>query len=118
MMVEWLALFIIISIILFILSLYAMEENPMLAIPMIMVNMIFTVIIAYGFWNVEWFYISYDGTPMIHSTYDYGNPYSYIFLVFFFIQCLLFVKTGWNLTKEALKTKGEMNYRRLRFRSR
>ena len=112
MLVEILGLFIIISVILFILSLYTMEENPMLAIPLIMVNMIFIVIITYGFFDVEWFYIALDGTPTIYSTTDYGEPYAYIFFMFFFIHIMLFVKTGYNLWKEALDTKGGLDFRR------
>jgi len=89
-----------------------MEENPMLAIPLIMVNMIFIVIITYGFFDVEWFYIALDGTPTIYSTMEYGNPYAFIFSMFFFIHVMLFVKTGFNIWKEAGETKGELNVRK------
>lgn len=112
MLGEWLVIFIIITVILFILALYTMEENPILAIPLIMVNMIFIIIVTYGFFDVEWFYIALNGTPTIYSTAEYGEPYAYIFFMFFFIHIMLFVKTGFNLWKEALETKGEMKYKR------
>ena len=113
MLIDMLMIFIIISIVLFILCLYMMEENPTLAIPLIMVNMIFIVIITYGFWNVEYIASYTSGgefNTTIFSTDEYGDPYSFIFVVFFFIHLLLFFRTGFNLWKEALQTKGEMDY--------
>ena len=121
MLIDMLIVLIIISIILFIFCVYTMDENPMLAFPLIMVNMIFIVIVAYGFWDVEWFYTGYNVTtgaiePMLHSTYVYGTPYSYVFFVFFLIHCLLFAKTGFNMWQEAAMTKGRMDYKKLRHR--
>lgn len=103
MLIEMLLIFIIVSVILFIFSLYTMEENPMLAIPLIMVNIVFVVLIMYGITYVEWFYIAADGTPTIYSTMTYANPYAYVFLVFMFIQIMLLIKTGFNLVQEGLK---------------
>lgn len=115
MMLEMLMLFIILSIILFILILFFMEDTPMIAIPLIMVNMIFIVIITYGFWDVEWFYTAYNSTvgnstAYLYSTDSYGEPYSYIFFMFFLIHVLLFIRVGWVLWKQALDTPGEMDY--------
>lgn len=123
MLMELLIIFIIATIILFILSVYTMEEYPMLAIPIILVGMICTIICAYGFWNVEYFYIAYNNTlgnssGFIYSTMNYGDPYSYIFMFLFFIYCALFVKTGFNMWSEALQTKNEMEYNSRRKRGR
>ena len=119
MLIDMLLVFIVISVILFILTLFIMEDNPMLAIPLIMVNMIFIVIITYGLWNVEYSYVGTNATTglmeyMTYSTTSYGDPYSYIFVLFFFIHVMLFFKTGFDMWKDALKTKGEMNYYRRR----
>jgi len=118
MLAEILVLFIIITIIMFILSVYTVDENPTLSIPFIMVGMIFCVLCAYGMWNVETQYIGYNATLGNTSFYTqsvstYGDPYSYVFLAFFFIFVLLFIRSGWNLWKEALETKGQMDYKKM-----
>jgi preprotein translocase subunit SecY len=93
-----------------------MEEKPILSIPVLMVGMIFCVLCSYGFWNVEMLYIGYNSsvgntTATIYSTMNYGDPYSYIFMVLFYIFCLMFVKAGFNSWKDALETKGQIDYR-------
>lgn len=109
-------LFIVLSILFFILSVYLMESNPQLSIPFIMLGMIFTVLVTYGLWNVEVLYVNYNATSgltntSIYSTESYGDPYSYIFMLFFFIFMVLFFRSGFNMWKEALQTQGEMDYR-------
>jgi hypothetical protein len=92
-----------------------MEDNPMLAIPFIMVGMIFSILCTYGMWNVEYFYIGYNASIGNTSSYFvstdvYGDPYSYIFVLMFFVFTVLFVKTGFNMWRDALETKAEMDY--------
>jgi len=116
MLFDMLIIFIVVTIICLLLSLFLMEENPMLSIPVIVIGMVFSVICTYGLWDVEFVYIGYNSTignttSYIYSTSDYGNPYGYIFLLIFYIFMLFFLRAGWNLWKEALETKGEMDYR-------
>lgn len=116
MLMEMLMLFIIIVIVMLILGVYTMEETPILAIPVIMIGMIFSVICTYGLWDVEYVVVGYNASSglsetSIYSTVAYGDPYSYIFMIIFYIFCMLFVKAGANMWRETLKTKGEMNYK-------
>jgi len=64
---------------------------------------------------VEYFYVGYNGTTglsetNLFSTYQYGDPYSYIFVLVFFIFMALFFKIGFNMWRDALKQQGEMEY--------
>lgn len=116
MFMDILMLFIILSIIFFILSIYLMEEKPIIGMPFIMLGMIFTILVAYGLWDVEVLYVNYNASSgltntSIYTTTVYGDPYSYIFVLFFFIFMVLFFRTGFNMWREALQTQGEMNYR-------
>lgn len=115
MFMDFLIIFIILTIIFFILSMYTMEETPQMSIPFIMLGMIFTILCAYGLWNVEVIYTNYNATvgttnTSIYSTGVYGDPYSYIFVLFFFIYLVLFFKAGFNMWNIALKQQGEMEY--------
>lgn len=109
-------LFIVLSILFFILSVYLVENNPRISIPFIMLGMIFTILCAYGMWEVEVLYVNYNASSgltntSVYSTMDYGDPYSYIFVLFFFVFMVLFFRSGFNMWKEALATQGEMDYR-------
>ena len=115
MLTEVLMLFIIITFILFILSVFVMEDTPMLAIPLIMCGMIFSILCTYGFWRIDYFYAGYNASHgnasgTMYSTFDYGDPYGYVFVFIFFIFIILFLRAGMNMWKDALETKGEMNY--------
>jgi len=93
-----------------------MEDTPVISIPFIMCGMIFSILCTYGFWNVEYFYVGYNAsvgntTTAMYSTMNYGDPYSYIFMLMFFIFFILFFRAGFNMWKDALKTEGEMDYR-------
>ena len=117
MLIDILILFIIITLIVFFLTLFIIEDKPMIALPLVMIGMIFSILCTYGMWNVEYFYVGYNATEgnsssYIFSTMDYGDPYSYIFVLFFFVFIILFFKAGWNMWREALKTQGEMDYKR------
>ena len=116
MITDILILFIVITIILFFVSIFTMEDTPVISLPFITLGMIFSVLCTYGFWKVEYFYVGYNATlgnttTEIYSTMNYGNPYSYIFMLMFFIFFILFFRAGFNMWKEALQTKGEMDYR-------
>jgi len=113
MLAEILALFIVLTIILFIISVFMVDENPTLAIPFIMIGMVFAVLCTYGLWDVETLYVGYNATMgntsiSMYSNHNYGDPYSYVFMFFFFVYVLLFFRAGWNLWKEALETKGQL----------
>lgn len=115
MIFDMLVLFIAVTLICLILSIFVMEDNPMLAIPFIMIGMIFSILCTYGMWNVEYFYIGYNATvgnttSYFASTDVYGDPYSYIFVVLFFVFVILFIKDGANMWRDALETKAEMDY--------
>jgi len=119
MLFDMLILFMILSILFMIISVFLMEDYPMQTIPFIMIGMVFSVLSAYGCWDVEYFYVGYNATlgnstTGIYSTMDYYNPLSYVFMLLFFVYFILFVKTGFNMWREALETKGEINYRRFR----
>jgi len=92
-----------------------MEDRPQIAIPFIMIGMIFTILCTYGFWDVEYFYVGYNATAgntssFMYSTSQYGDPYSYVFFIVFWIFVILLLRTGMNLWKEALQTEGQMKY--------
>lgn len=131
MMLEMLILFIIISLILFLLIINTLfyQDSPTAkpkpnehignwkpSIPLITVNWLFIILATYGFYEVEWFYNSHywagNGTYQValYSTDSYWYL-AYVFYVFFFIHVILFFYAGWMAWKEALTTEGEMNYR-------
>lgn len=117
MIMDMLVLFIVITLILFFVSVFLMEDYPMISLPFIMLGMIFSILVTYGLWDVEYFYVGYNASVGNTSTYtfstmSYGDPYSYIFVLLFFIFVVLFVRAGMNMWRDALKTQGEMNYHR------
>jgi len=115
MFMELLILFIILTVVFFILSMYLMENNPKLSIPFIMLGMIFTILVTYGLWNVEIFYVSTNATGVsngtVYATEVYGDPYSYIFMLLFFVFVVLFFRAGFNMWREALETQSSIDYR-------
>jgi len=116
MFMDLLILFIVFSILFFILSVWLMENNPKLSIPFIMLGMIFTILVTYGLWEVEMLYVSYNASSgltntSIYNTMSYGDPYSFIFALFFFFYLILFFRAGFNMWREALETQGKINYR-------
>jgi len=109
MMFEMLLLFIIISIVLFFL-IFILDDQWKICLPLIMINLILVTLVVYGFWDVEWLYLDATGTPYVYSTEDY-SVYSYVFMGFWFMHILLFIKAGWHSWQEALETKGAFSYR-------
>ena len=111
MLETWLMLFIIITFLTLIISIFLMEEQPYIAIPFIVIGWIFSVLCAYCVWSVEFAVLQKDNTFVIESV-SYGEPYSYVFVLIFFIFMMVFIKAGFNTWKQALKQKGEMEYNR------
>jgi hypothetical protein len=117
MFMDIIILFIILAILFFIISVYLVEGNPSVSIPFIMLGMIFCVLCTYGLWNVEVLYVGYNATSGLSETnvytVSYGDPYSYIFMLLFMVFTVLFVRAGFNMWREALKTEGQMDYKKL-----
>jgi hypothetical protein len=116
---DLLFLFIVLSILFFILSIIFLEDKPSIAIPFIMLGMIFVILCTYGMWDVEMIYVNYNASSgltntSIYSTTEYGDPYSYVFVLFFFIYMVLFFRCGFNMWRDALNTQGEMEYTKKR----
>jgi hypothetical protein len=110
-----LIIFIIITIILFILSAILMDDNPMIAIPIIFAGMIFTILCSFGFFDVGTLYIGQNLTtgnlePLIYSDESYGVGYPWVFFFMFILFAILFIRVGFNLWMEAKDTQGQMNY--------
>ena len=125
MIFDLLIVFIMLTVLLFIFILYYLlvEESPTLeqhkpgqhignwrmATALIIINMIFLILVVYGFFNMEWFYVQAD--PGLYGTAaTEGDVYAYVFVVFFFIHILLLFKCGWDSWMEALNVKGRMKY--------
>lgn len=117
MLFDMLMVFVVIAILCLLISIFLMEYYPMISIPVIIIGMIFSVLCTYGLWNVEYFYAVHNSTSgnvttSLYSTDVYGDPYSYVFMLIFYIFVMFFIRAGWNLWKEALETKGQMDYRK------
>ena len=136
MMLEMLLIFIIISIILFLLIIDALffQDSPTAkprpgehignwrpAVALISVNLLFIVLSAYGFYKIEWTYTtnywSGNGT-FAYGIYSTDSYYylSIIFYAFFLIHCILFVKAGYDAWQDGLSTQGEIDYKKRRMR--
>lgn len=119
MMMDMLIIFIVISIILFILTVFVMDDMPMLAIPFIFAGMIFAILCAYGFFDVGTFYVGQNITTgnleaSVYSDESYGVMYPWVFFFVFILYVFLFVKVAFNIWKEANETRGQIDYRRRR----
>lgn len=96
---------------------FLMWDYPMLAVLFDTVGMLSTVFLTYGMWRIDFFYTSYNNTwgntsAEIYSTFDYGNPYSYIFFFLFWVFVALFVFCGfrkWKMVLEERKQKEQNN---------
>ena len=95
--------------------------NWRMAVVLIAINLFFIIIITYGFFNIEFFYVGNywagNGTyaPAIYEAGTTGGYYSlayvYIFTGLAFIHIILFFKCGYDAWQEALLTKGQMEYK-------
>jgi len=114
MLFDLLILFIILTILMFILTIYTIQDNPYLSLAFVTLGMIFSVLCTYGLWKVDYMVVGYNASngtteSQIFNTYNYGDPYSYIFLLLFFIFVILFSIAAFNSWKFALKQKGELD---------
>ena len=107
MLESWLLIFIIVTLLMLIISIILMEEQPYVAIPFIVIGWIFSVLCAYGVWSVEFAVLQNDNTFVIEST-SYGEPYSYVFVFVFLLFVMIFIRAGFNTWKMAMEQKGEM----------
>ena len=110
-----LIVFIVLAIIMFFISVFLVEDNPKMSLPFITMGMIFTVVCTYGFYKVDQMYVAYNATIGNSShylaSYDYHEPYSYIFFFFFAVFSVLLFRAGWNLWHEALENEKEVGKR-------
>ena len=117
MIFDMLILFVAISVILLVITVFMIEDEPGLAVVFIIVGMIFSALSSFGFFEVEYFYSNFNSktgntTGYMYSNTSYYDPYAWVFFFVFVVYCLLFVKAGFNMWKQALETKGEINYKR------
>ena len=111
MLESWLIIFIIVTLLMLIISILLMEEQPVITIPFVIIGMIFSVLCTYGVWNVEWAVLQNDNTFVLEST-SYGEPYSFVFMLIFFIFMLIFIKAGFNTWQQELDGRAEMEFRK------
>ena len=116
MLLEMLIVFIIITVILFILSVIFMDDAPMVAVPILFTGMVFTILCAFGFFEVDTVYLGQNLStgaiePMIYSNEAYNTAYPWVFFFLFILFAIVFLRIGFNLLMEAKQTMGEMNYR-------
>jgi hypothetical protein len=116
MLFDMLILFILVTIICLILSIFLMEDKPLLAIPMIMMGMIFSILCTYGMFDVELYTNSFNsssGLTELEITHfmEWGDPYAYVFMLMFFVFMILFIRAGFNMWRIALETQSEINYK-------
>ena len=114
MLMDMLIIFIMISIILFIITILIMEDYPMIAIPLIFAGMIFTVLCTYGFFNVEIFYMGQNVTtgnltPYLYTDTSYSEVYPWVFFFLFILYIFLFIRIGFNMVKDSMNEKGGKN---------
>ena len=114
MLIDLIILFIIIVIICFILTVFLMLDYPIIALPFITVGMLLSVVLTYGMWRIDFFYTSYNAThgncsAEIYSTFNYGEPYSYIFFLLFWVFVALFVFCGFQYWRQIINKEGQVN---------
>lgn len=115
MLLDMLILFILITIISFILSIFLLEDKPLLALPFITLGFVFSILCTYGMYYVEIMNNSFNSTTGVTTLevtgfYNWGDPYAVVFVLMFFIFLLLFIRCGYNMWRIALETEGEINY--------
>jgi hypothetical protein len=116
MLLDILIIFIVVTIISFFVSVFTIEDYPVISFAFISLGMVFSILCTYSLWNVEYFYVGYNATEGNTSTYIYGtdvygDPYSYIFVLIFFIFVILFVKASFNMWNLALEKNNEKKRR-------
>jgi len=112
MLFDMLVLFILITVIMLIISVFLMEDNPFLSIPFIMVGMIFSILCTYGMYDVEVYSNIYNSTSgnttvEVTSFMDWGDPYAYVFMLLFFVFFIVFIRAGFNMWRLALDNQNK-----------
>ena len=110
MLETMLYIFIILTIIFFLVSFYMMEEYPKMSIPFIIIGMIFSILCSYGFYRIDFPSLLSNDSFVIQETTQYYEPYGYVFVLIFFIFLAFMFRAGFNAWQDALETKNEMNY--------
>ena len=116
MLFDMLILFILLTVIVLVITVFLVEDRPLLSIPFVMVGMIFSILCTYGMYYVEIVSNVFNSTTGVTSVevtgfYDWGIPYSYVFVLFFFVFFVLFIRAGFNMWHLGLETQGQMNYK-------
>lgn len=101
MYIDLLIIFVIVSILLFIISAVLSEENPRLSIIFIITGLIFTLYASFGFVQVE--YLLGDGT--VYTDESYGPAFSIGFIFLGLLYVLLFFYAGFNYMRQVLEEK-------------
>ena len=88
-------MFMLLSLICLFLTIFLILDWPILSIPVILMGMIFSILSTYGLWSIEKLDTGYNSTTgvteTVTTTLNYGDPYSYIFMIIFFIFSILFL---------------------------
>lgn len=108
MLENMLMLFIVISFILFVLSVFMVDSEPFLAIPFIIAGIIFCGLCIFGFFQVDTVTMgvnvtSGDYEAMLFSIKDQYEPYVWVYMLFVFLHCILFVKAAVNVLRDSVK---------------
>lgn len=114
MLFDMFVIFLIVTFICLIFSVFLMEDKPLLAIPFITIGMLFSIMCTYAMWDIEFYsniFNSTNGSSTLELTHitSYGDPYSYVFMLIFFIFLVLFFRTGFNMWRIALESEDEMD---------
>jgi hypothetical protein len=95
MLIDFLMIFMIIVFICFFLTIFIIDISPVTCLPIIMIGMITSIIVTYGLWKVERvdtvFNATSGATESFTTTFNYGDPYSYIFFLIFWIFVSFFL---------------------------
>ena len=110
MLIEILIIFILLSIIMFIISLSLVNESETidLSILTIMLGVAFSAVVSYGFLKVEYFYSGFNVTSgnmegHLYEAAGYNEPYPIIFLLVSFFFIALFVRAAFKTWKNSLE---------------
>jgi Ca2+/Na+ antiporter len=103
MLIDLLAIFILITVLLFIISAIMVEENPTMSIIFIIAGMFFTVYCVFGFASID--VVLGDGT--VYSNTTYLEAYGWGFFFMFILYVMLFVKAGFNYLNDRVEQREE-----------
>lgn len=109
MLESILIVYIILSALLFVLCVLLMEDKPWLAVPLVMVGVIFSTMCVFGFFQVDVPMMVYNSTseayePSLLSVTDQYVPYVWVYFLFVLIYGLVFVKAMFNILVKSVDT--------------